>query len=356
MQTKFNAGGWSVVALLGTLMVAGCVQPGPTQGMPSSRLADAALDAGYPQMALSVADHILARDPNNVPALVARGDALFNSGRIDEAADAYRKALTVQPGDAGANGGLGRIVVRHDPNAADRMFRTALASRPDNPVLLANLGVALDLQQRHVEAQTAYRHSLQVAPNVAATKANLGLSLALTGDRTGAQQLLAPLAADPSAADVVRANLAVAQMHAIAPAPATPPAPTPVAPAAALPMPAVSVAAAPSAAAPIAPAPTAVASAPVVETPAPPSDEITGSFVQLTAADTKAAATADWERESGRNATLLANRSPHITETEVNGRSFWRLRVPVASSLEGRQLCAQLETKGTYCWTASPRL
>mgnify|MGYP001552496969 CR=1 FL=1 len=171
MDNGTSAGRWAMAALFATLAVAGCSQPRQLSGAPTSRLADAALEAGYPQMALNVADNILAHDPRNVPALVARGDALINSGRTDEAAEAYRRALAVQPDSAGANGGLGRIMVRSDPHAAERLFRTALASRPDDPVLLANLGVALDLQQRHVEAQAAYRHSLQVAPNVTATKA-----------------------------------------------------------------------------------------------------------------------------------------------------------------------------------------
>ncbi|HTN11245.1 MAG TPA: hypothetical protein VL154_09765, partial [Acetobacteraceae bacterium] len=80
MRNRIRMGSWPVAALLGTLALAGCARPGPTEGMPTPRLADAALEAGYPQMALSVADHILARDPRNVPALVARGDALLNSG------------------------------------------------------------------------------------------------------------------------------------------------------------------------------------------------------------------------------------------------------------------------------------
>ena len=246
---------WPLAALLATLAVAGCAKPGGQDGAQAQRLADAALAAGYPEMALSVADHILANEPRNVPALVARGDALFSSGRPDDAATAYRAALAVQPADPGANGGLGRIVVKTDPHAAERLFRTALAGRPADPVLLANLGVALDLQQRHVEAQAEYRHALQIAPNAAATKANLGLSLALSGDRTEARALLAPLAADPASAQVVRDNLAVTQMQPAAPA-------TPIGPGAAA---------------------------------SPPQADGVGAYVQLAAAPSEAGANAVWE-------------------------------------------------------------
>jgi Flp pilus assembly protein TadD len=356
MHIRIKLGSWPIAALLGTLALAGCARPGPTEGMPTPRLADAALEAGYPQMALSVADHILARDPRNVPALVARGDALLNSGRPDEAATAYQQALAVKPADAAANGGLARIMIRRDPHAAERLLRTALASRPDDAVLLANLGVALDLQDRHVEAQTAYRQSLRVAPNSTATKTNLGLSLALSGDRAGAQRVLAPLAADPSAAQVVRDNLAVAQMQAIAPAAAPaavappvaapPAAPAPAAPAATMPAPGASR---------TAPAPTPIAPI-AAAAPAAPAPEPVGGYVQLTAADSQAAAEADWQRESRRTGTLLADRAPQIAAAVVNGRTFWRLRVPVATPLEGRRLCASLEAKGSHCWTSSPSL
>jgi Flp pilus assembly protein TadD len=348
MQTRMYRH-WPVAALLATLALAGCGQPAPMGGTATPRLADAALQAGYPQMALSVADHILAREPNNVPALVARGDALINSGRTDDAAEAYRKALAVKPGDPAANLGLGRIMLRHDPHAAERLFRTALASRPDDAVLLANLGVALDLQERHVEAQTAYRHSLQIAPDAAATKANLGLSLALSGNGEEARRLLAPLAAAPSASQVVRDNLAVAQMQAVAPA-AAPPAPAvmappapPAAPPAAVPAP---VALAPA----VPPAPLV---APAAAPPPPAAVAAAGAYVQLAASDSQAAAEAEWQRERGRTGTLLADRAPQISEAVVNGRSFWRLRVPVATPREGERLCADLRARGARCWTGS---
>jgi Flp pilus assembly protein TadD len=340
---------WPVATLLATLALAGCSRPAPPEGTATPRLADAALQAGYPQMALSVADHILARDPNNVPALVARGDALINSARTDDAAEAYRKALAVKPADPAANLGLGRIMLRRDPHAAERLFRTALASRPDDAVLLADLGVALDLQERHVEAQTAYRHSLRIAPGTAATKANLGLSLALSGNGEEARRLLTPLAADPSATQVVRDNLAVAQMQAVAPPPASPAPAVPPPPA----RPAAPQAAVP---APVALAP-AVQSTSVVApqaAPPPPAPVVAaGAYVQLAASDSQEAAEAEWQRERGRTGTLLADRAPQISEAVVNGRSFWRLRVPVATPREGKRLCADLHAKGANCWTGS---
>lgn len=378
MQTRITLRHWPVAGFLAVLALAGCTPP-PGAGTPTTRLADAALVAGYPQMALSVADHILARDPRNVPALVARGDALVNSGRTEDAADSYRKALAVKPDDPAANLGLGRVMLRRDPHAAERMFRKALASRPEDPVLLSNLGVALDLQERHVEAQTAYRQSLRAAPDVAATKANLGLSLALSGQRAEAQRLLAPLAADPNASQVVRDNLAVAQMQAVAPAAAPPPspapppapsapaprAPAPSAPTPSAPAPMTPVSAAPAPVAPVpatptpvapAPAPAAAAPTPLAATapvaaPAPVEGPSAGAYVQLAAADNQESAQAGWEREQRQAGQLLVGRSPQIAEATVAGRRFWRVRVPTSTVGEAKRLCAALQARGMQCWT-----
>jgi Flp pilus assembly protein TadD len=70
--------------------------------------------------------------------------------------------------------------------------------------------VALDLQDRHDEAQAAYQAALARRPGMTAAQVNLGLSLALTGATDRALAILRPLATDPAADGRVRQNLAVA--------------------------------------------------------------------------------------------------------------------------------------------------
>lgn len=308
----------AALALCGLLALAGCNQPPASQGQATAHVADAALNAGYPQMALNVANAILARNPRSVTALTARADALYALHRRDEAAADDRKALAIDPEDPAANAGLGRILLQSDPHAAERLLRVALRRRPDDPVVLANLGVALDLQQRHVEAQAEYRRALQIAPSSAATKTNLGLSLALSGDEAGAEAVLGPVAARPDASPSARDNLAVARMLAKAPAAAPMPAavaPTPLA--------------APAAAAP--PAPSA-------------------AFVQVGAADTEAGAQAMWQRVRGRNQHLLGAVTPEISRETDNGRALWRVRVPAGSLAEARRMCGRIHRQGVACW------
>jgi hypothetical protein len=63
---------------------------------------------------------------------------------------------------------------------------------------------------QHAEAQAAYRQALAVSPDSTDVQTNLGLSLALSGDRTGAVQTLQPVANAPQATAMQRADLAVA--------------------------------------------------------------------------------------------------------------------------------------------------
>src|SRR5690349_21657188 len=72
----------------------------------SLRVADAALSSGAPDVALRVADLTLNDDPNNVSALVVKGDALYALGRKEAAQEAYRSAIALEPTAAAPQLGL----------------------------------------------------------------------------------------------------------------------------------------------------------------------------------------------------------------------------------------------------------
>ena len=90
------------------------------------------------------------------------------------------------------------------------MFRRANEAMPDDAASLNDLGIALDLQEKHDEAQAQYHAALERQPAMIAARVNLGLSLALGGAPDRALAILRPLAGDPDADSRVRANLAVA--------------------------------------------------------------------------------------------------------------------------------------------------
>jgi Tfp pilus assembly protein PilF len=174
---------------------------------PSLRVADAALASGAPELALRIADIILAKEPRDRDALIARGDGLYTLGQNNKAEAAYRASLAVDPTSARARVGLGRTLARTDPHGAEQQFLMALTDDPDNVVALNNLGVVRDLQGRNGEAQEAYRRALAVSPESGDVRINLGMSFALSGHRMEAQALLRGVAENPEAAQIWRKEL-----------------------------------------------------------------------------------------------------------------------------------------------------
>ena len=72
-----------------------------------------------------------------------------------------------------------RLLIRTDPAEAARQ----LSHIPSpSPAVLNNLGVALDLEGKHNQAQVAYREALSAQPGLATAMNNLALSIAI--DRT----------------------------------------------------------------------------------------------------------------------------------------------------------------------------
>jgi Flp pilus assembly protein TadD len=170
-------------------------------------VAKAALDSGAPDLALRVADLELAKKPNDVSALIARGDALYALGQSGEARRAYAAATKLDPEVPAAQVGLGRTLAQSDPGAAEAAFLRALSHDPDNVIALNNLGVVRDLQGHHAEAQEAYSHAMAIAPTSVDVQINLGMSLALAGRTSEASSLLRGIAAEPEARQAWRKEL-----------------------------------------------------------------------------------------------------------------------------------------------------
>jgi len=76
---------------------------------------------------------------------------------------------------------------RGDLPAAERLYRAALARRPDDPVCLGNLGKLLADQGRVDEGIAAYEQALRAAPHLAALHYNLGMALRSRGDWAAAE-------------------------------------------------------------------------------------------------------------------------------------------------------------------------
>ena len=181
--------------LLPMLLLAACGgsrQPTTLNDRPTLGVAEAAMTGGSPEIAVNVTRSILTREPYNIPAQMMLGRALYALRLYPEGAAAYNVVLKLQPENAAAHLGLGRIkLADHDPKAAEEQFRRA-AQLELRPETLNNLGIALDLQHRPTEAQAEYRRALQLDPGSAATRLNLALSLLASGNASAARAALPP--------------------------------------------------------------------------------------------------------------------------------------------------------------------
>jgi Flp pilus assembly protein TadD len=184
---------------------------GLRSGTPSIEVADTALRSGAPDLALHVTDAILADEPRDVKALECKSEALAALGRTDEAASTMSKAITVKPDLWPAYLAHARLAIAaREPSAAEASLRKLLAHEPKNVAALTDLGVALDMLDRHAEAQAQYRAALVLSPDLASARADLGLSLALGGKAAEGVKTLTPLTAQPEVAAQARHDLALA--------------------------------------------------------------------------------------------------------------------------------------------------
>ncbi len=206
---------------LGTALVLGAcsgpvdrISQGEGTAARGLRIANAAMTGGLPQAALNATEGVLSRDPSNVAALLKQAEALTAMGQDAAAAEAYRRILSRDASPTREQSRIARLAVGRADLAAGRgkeaeaIYATLAAADSSDPVGYNGLAIALDQQDRHTEAQAAYRKALAIA-DTAATRSNLGLSLAMSGNVADALAIMRPVAA-ASTIPRIRHNLAFA--------------------------------------------------------------------------------------------------------------------------------------------------
>jgi tetratricopeptide (TPR) repeat protein len=116
----------------------------------------------------------------------------LEDGAPDEAREAYRRALLLDPDHGGAHLNLGRLLHEGgDPRAAELHYRLALEHRAHRPLAAFNLGVALEDQGLSDEALLAYARAVEADPELADAHHSLARLLERLGRRTDALRHLA---------------------------------------------------------------------------------------------------------------------------------------------------------------------
>lgn len=111
-------------------------------------------------------------------ALKNRGDAHSGNGKLEEAAEGYRQAITHNPRNAEAYCNLGNTLKEQGrPDEALGYYLEALKIKPDYAEAHYKMGNALDALGRLDDAVASFRHAVEIKPDYAYAHSNLGSAL-----------------------------------------------------------------------------------------------------------------------------------------------------------------------------------
>ncbi len=144
--------------------------------------AQAALDAGLPRVARTLAQQQLASAPGFTAVWRVLGLAHLALGEADAAVEVFEHALQldVTDGETHYNHGVALQTLRRHGDAA-RAYQRALAFRPDFTAADFNLGVLFQEQGNTEAATAAYRQVLRADPRHVTAYKNLGEVLFAAG-------------------------------------------------------------------------------------------------------------------------------------------------------------------------------
>jgi tetratricopeptide (TPR) repeat protein len=133
----------------------------------------------------------VANTSANPAALEARVTAIFlqavqseETGRADEAAEAYEQVLRLDPHHAPSAINLGTICYnRRAFRRAEELYRRATVADPGYALAFFDLGNVLDELGRLGEAIEAYRQAIRLVPRYADAHYNLALAWERNGER-----------------------------------------------------------------------------------------------------------------------------------------------------------------------------
>lgn len=137
----------------------------------------------------------LASDPKDFVSLIGAGRAAIELNDAQAAAGFFARADEVNPRSPLPQAGMGAAtVLSGDPQAALPYFARSQQLGATLATIGCDRGLAYDLMGRQADAQSDYRAALN-GPDGDEARRRLALSLAISGDRTGALQALTPLSA-----------------------------------------------------------------------------------------------------------------------------------------------------------------
>lgn len=224
---KFNSATKFLLLLAPILFVSGCttVSHSPYASSKAAALAQAEpgperllrycrrmADTNNLRIAIGVCKRALETAPDNPAPVLALAEAYLSAQKEEEAAEAYRFALSIDATSSAAHFGLGKLYLKKSQLAdAGPHLEAALSAADQDPAIYNALGVLKDQLGDHVTAQSLYRSGLVIDPENTALSNNLGVSLLLSERLSEGMTVLGSVSAQQRPNEVRRQNLAAAQ-------------------------------------------------------------------------------------------------------------------------------------------------
>lgn len=181
---------------------------------------DRLADKGELVTALGLCARAQEIEPGNPDTLMRIAAILDKLDRKQAAAQTYEVLLDENPDHHEARYSLGKLYMETgESSLAALHFNRAIKKNPEDPRVYNALGIIRDQAGEHEAAQALYRTGLGFDSTNHSLRNNLGLSLALSGQREEAIEVLAALAVDPEVDRTVLRNLEAA--YAARPLPAS---------------------------------------------------------------------------------------------------------------------------------------
>jgi tetratricopeptide (TPR) repeat protein len=158
------------------------IEENPECGMAHNNLSAILQSQGRLAEALAHCRKALEIEPDEAGVYINFGSILAEQGRQDDAIVSYHKALKLKPNDAMAYNGLGLVLAgegRLDEALAN--YRKALEINPRYVTALINAGNALATRGYLNEALAQYQKVLAIVPSYVEVYNNIGLALAQGG-------------------------------------------------------------------------------------------------------------------------------------------------------------------------------
>ena len=149
-------------------------------------------------------------NPADLEAAIRLTAAVRKMGNAAKAVDISQTARAMHPSDPYLLAEYAASLIA-DERGVDAMkpLQQGLRSTPGYGRLWSLMGAALDQQEKYPQARRHYERALKVTPNDPNVLANMGLSFALEGNAQVAEQWLRRAAAQPGATEAVSQNLAL---------------------------------------------------------------------------------------------------------------------------------------------------